>query len=92
MHLFSGPDYIRLVTAHPVPPLPEIVHASSRAPPHGRYAPPVDEFVLDRVSMQEGERATLSSARGLAILIIVSGSVSVEQVRVARGNGTVTVQ
>ena len=44
-----------------------------------KYAPPADEFALDRVQMREGEQATLPSLRGLAILLVVSGSVLVEQ-------------
>lgn len=49
-----------------------------------RYAPPsgsdVDEFVLDRVELDEaGDTATLGACSGLSILLIVSGAADVEQ-------------
>jgi mannose-6-phosphate isomerase len=53
-----------------------------------RYSPPVDEFALERVQMREGEQATLSSLRGLAILLVVKGSVLVEQIVEQRGDAT----
>jgi len=53
-----------------------------------RYSPPVDEFALDRVQMREGDQATLTSLKGLAILIVVKGSVLVEQIAGQRGDAT----
>jgi len=51
--------------------------------PHAtRYAPPseVDEFILDRVSLDhEGHEATLPAMDGLTIVIVVTGMAAVEQ-------------
>jgi len=72
---------------------PHVVEPTQTDPnePHvWRYQTPADEFVLDRVQMQEGQRARLSSCRGLAILIVVSGSISVEQIADTRGDYTPT--
>jgi len=47
----------------------------------------VEEFVLDRIQMRDGQQAYLSSSRSLSILIIVNGSIAVEQISdVARGD------
>lgn len=53
-----------------------------------RYSPPVDEFALDRVQMREGDDATLPALKGLAIILVVKGSVMVEQIVGLRGDVT----
>lgn len=46
-----------------------------------RYAPPdvVDEFMLDRVELPAGGAANLSSAAGLAVVLVIRGDAAVEQ-------------
>ena len=57
-----------------------------------RYSPPVDEFVLDRVEMKQGEYAMLPSLRGVAILLVITGSVVVEQHYKLKGHSEPVLQ
>jgi len=42
------------------------------------YHPPTDEFMLERIEMEDGGTASLPSKRGAAIIIIVEGGAQVE--------------
>jgi len=44
-----------------------------------RYCPPIDEFMLERVELADGEQATLGSKEDLSIIIIVTGEATIEQ-------------
>mmetsp|Transcript_12041 Transcript_12041/g.18099 ORF Transcript_12041/g.18099 Transcript_12041/m.18099 type:complete len:453 (-) Transcript_12041:774-2132(-) len=72
---YDGPPHLVNPTTDPMQPFV------------ARYTPPVEEFVLDRIQMRDGQQAYLSSSRSLSILIIVNGSIAVEQISdVARGD------
>lgn len=58
---------------------PHIVQGVEIAHNVHRYKPPVDEFLIDRVSLAAGSNATLPSAPGVSIILVLSGSGTLEE-------------
>ena len=58
---------------------PHIIGGQEISPYVFRYVTPVEEFLVDRVEVPANEQATLRSAPGVSIILVVSGSGTLEE-------------
>jgi mannose-6-phosphate isomerase len=58
---------------------PNLISGDEIGPNVLRYVTPVDEFIVDRVMLEPGTHATLPSAPGVSIVLVLSGGGAIEE-------------
>ena len=59
--------------------LPHVIKGEELGAHVLRYVPPVDEFLVDRAMLPPGAQATLPSAPGVSIVLVLSGGGTLEE-------------
>ncbi len=58
---------------------PHILQGQELGPFVMRYLPPVDEFLLDRATLEAGSQATLPGTPGVSIILVLTGGGTLEE-------------